>query len=1036
MFICHSYPPVIHLIYLTLFMHKAIKCNSIIAKFIFSFSLILTLGNVQAQTPFSGTRPIGSGGYYSTLTAAIADAAYNGVNGPVTFLLMSTYNSSSETFPITIGNISGTNATNTITIVPQTGVSGLSIISSNSTATIDLNGANYIIIDGRPGGVGSRNLSIGNTSTTGVAIRFINDACFNTIKHDTIFGVNSASAGGVVFFSSTTGTRGNDSNTVDSCDIKDGATTPSTSVYSLGTTTSAAQYNSNNFITNCNIYNFWNGTSECNAFKISGGNTDWIMKGNSMFQTATRTATAAFQQYIWNCNNSSANNHLIANNYIGGTAPQCGGTAWTVTSSVGFRFTGAYLNVGGVTPSTFSGNTFANFNVTSGTSVYGTIPGVFSGPWLVGGITNVIGNTFGSMTSANSIVVTSNVNGNMIVPIGATGTTAGVINIRGNNIGGITAAGTSASISSNLFAINTSSASTAITYNIDSNIIGNYLADNMLNSSSSTSTTGQQLAGFYCTSTSYINFRYNTIRNFRNNAIGTSITPTNWLHGIDISGNSVDSIIGNKISNLTIGSAYQNNTSGSASLIGIRFVPATAGNFISGNQFFGFTHTNSGAASVSVLGIVTNNTLSPTTIQKNILHSYNLLSTSTASYLIGIYVVGGSAKYVNNIIRLGIDSGGNSITTTPIIYGIFKTAGAINLFNNSIFIGGTGVGTGTSNTFAFNSSLAGVDSIFNNIFSNERSNSSTGGVHYATSLASNTTLNCNTNNYWFSGNGGALGLFGTTTCSSISSWISNSSVDAGSGVGNPQFLNPTGGNSTINMHISPTIPTSIEHNGIFISSVTDDIDGQQRSSLTPTDIGADAGNFVYYTLPVSLTEFNAKAIQNDVKINWTTSSEINNDGFEIERSNDGINFVKITFVKGNGKSNSIINYDYFDTDAFIKTNAKVLFYRLKQIDFNGEYTYSNIVSLCKTQSLFNSVTIHPNPFENTTSISFTTENSGKGVIELSDITGRKIMTKELEITKGENSFELNESASLQQGIYFVRLTVNGNSSVIKIVKAN
>lgn len=855
----------------------------------------------------SGGYTVGPSGSYASITAAVTDIVSNSVTGPITLELLSNYVSTVETFPITIPKIPNVDATNTITLRPQTGAYGLKITSANATATFDFNGAQYITIDGRPGGSGTRDLAISNTATTGVAIRFINDACFNTLKHDSLIGVNSASAGGVVFFSTTTGTRGNDSNTIDNCDIRDGASTPATAIYSLGTTTVAAQYNSNNAITNCNIYNFWNPALECNAFRIAGGNTDWVMSGNSIFQTATRTATAAFQQYIWNLNNALANNHIITNNYIGGSAPMCGGTAWTATSTVGFRITGAYLNVGAVTPSTFSGNTFANINLTSGGTAYATIPGVFSGPWLVGGLTNVTNNTFGSMTSLNSIVVNSNINNNLVVPIGATGTTAGTINIKNNNFGGINVSGTSAAISSNLYAISITTSNNTTTYTIDSNVIGNDQADNMICSSASTSTTGQQMAGFYCTATSFIKLRYNTIRNFRNNTVGAATTPLNWIHAIEISGNSVDSIIGNTLSNLSIGSAFQNNNSGSAALIGIRAVPATAGNFISKNEIYGLTQNNTGASTVSILGIVTNSMLSTSIIQKNYLHGFNLLSSSPTASIFGINHQGGTAKYINNMVQLGMDSTGNSITGTPLLYGIYKLAGSMNLFFNSVYIGGSGVGSGLTNTFGYYSTAVGLDSILNNIFSNERSNSSTGGTHYGIFLNGNTTLTCNANVFWYSGTGGALGLYGATNATTLGGWSVLSGTDGGSGFANPQFINPTGANATLNLHISNSIPTPVERSGMLLSSFNDDIDGQLRSSLTPTDVGADAGNFIL----------------NDVAAPIILHAALNNTAFTTDRTLSA-NIMDATGLNIVGSNRPRVYYKKFSYGTYTSSQGTLI----------------------------------------------------------------------------------------------------------------
>ena len=110
-----------------------------------------------APTLISGTKTVGTGGDFATLAAAATFLNANGVNGPLILELLPTYTSGSETFPITFNNITGDSGTNTITVRPQTGATALSISGSNTTATIDLNGAQNIILDGRPGGTGTLN---------------------------------------------------------------------------------------------------------------------------------------------------------------------------------------------------------------------------------------------------------------------------------------------------------------------------------------------------------------------------------------------------------------------------------------------------------------------------------------------------------------------------------------------------------------------------------------------------------------------------------------------------------------------------------------------------------------------------------------------------------------------------------------------------------------------------------------------------------------------------------------------------------------
>src|SRR6476660_7233269 len=116
-------------------------------------------------------------------------------------------------------------------------------------------------------------------------MRFINDANANVVKFCTLTGVNTSALSGVVLFAGTTGTNGNDNNTIDTCDIRDGATTPANGIFSSGATGTSAQNNSGNTVTNSSILNFFAAAAASTGITISGGNTDWTITGNSFFQT-------------------------------------------------------------------------------------------------------------------------------------------------------------------------------------------------------------------------------------------------------------------------------------------------------------------------------------------------------------------------------------------------------------------------------------------------------------------------------------------------------------------------------------------------------------------------------------------------------------------------------------------------------------------------------------------------------------------------------------------------------------------------------
>ena len=94
-------------------------------------------------------------------------------------------------------------------------------------------------------------------------------------------------------------------------------------------------------------------------------------------------------------------------------------------------------------------------------------------------------------------------------------------------------------------------------------------------------------------------------------------------------------------------------------------------------------------------------------------------------------------------------------------------------------------------------------------------------------------------------------------------------------------------------------------------------------------------------MPVVFVKFYVSNENNDVKIVWSTASEINNDHFEVERSVDGINFISIASIKAAGNTNSITNYSYSDK----KMNVAVAYYRIKQVDKNGSAMYTAIASI-------------------------------------------------------------------------------------------
>jgi len=118
-------------------------------------------------------------------------------------------------------------------------------------------------------------------------------------------------------------------------------------------------------------------------------------------------------------------------------------------------------------------------------------------------------------------------------------------------------------------------------------------------------------------------------------------------------------------------------------------------------------------------------------------------------------------------------------------------------------------------------------------------------------------------------------------------------------------------------------------------------------------------------LPVELTSFTAKVSGGKVQLDWTTATEINNSGFDIERSFDGSTFTSVGFVKGNGTTTEPREYSFIDKFEFKATQS--IYYRLKQFDYDGSVNYSNIISVVVEMPLEYSLDQnYPNPFNPST----------------------------------------------------------------------
>ena len=195
---------------------------------------------------------------------------------------------------------------------------------------------------------------------------------------------------------------------------------------------------------------------------------------------------------------------------------------------------------------------------------------------------------------------------------------------------------------------------------------------------------------------------------------------------------------------------------------------------------------------------------------------------------------------------------------------------------------------------------------------------------------------------------------------------------------------------------------------------TEDLDGNPRP-VSDEDIGAFEGPSV---LPIELLSFKAYAQQEKVNLEWITLTEINNDYFTIERSKNGIDFYPILHIQGAGNSTHLLNYSDKDFHPF----TGISYYRLKQTDYDGKYTYSKIVSVNYNTS--NSINIHPNPSKN--GIFYIEQFQNVKQIKVIDALGQLVKTH-----TNINTKILNLSAC-KKGIYYLVTTTENNLITEKI----
>jgi hypothetical protein len=185
------------------------------------------------------------------------------------------------------------------------------------------------------------------------------------------------------------------------------------------------------------------------------------------------------------------------------------------------------------------------------------------------------------------------------------------------------------------------------------------------------------------------------------------------------------------------------------------------------------------------------------------------------------------------------------------------------------------------------------------------------------------------------------------------------------------------------------------------------------------------------TLPVELTSFTAKQSANGTELRWTTATEVNNFGFDIERANAVKEAIweKIGFISGHGNSISPNNYSFKDNKPLSGKSQ----YRLKQIDQVGVFKYSNAVEVAAVILKYDLAQNYPNPYNPTTVITYSIPISSNVILKVYNVLGKLITTL---VNENQESvyYKINFDASgLSNGVYFYKIQAGSYTSVKKML---
>lgn len=251
---------------------------------------------------------------------------------------------------------------------------------------------------------------------------------------------------------------------------------------------------------------------------------------------------------------------------------------------------------------------------------------------------------------------------------------------------------------------------------------------------------------------------------------------------------------------------------------------------------------------------------------------------------------------------------------------------------------------------------------------------------------------------------------------SLSKLVSGSDFITISGnVATANTSNGHGGNSASSSSDQRATVT-VNFGSTILTDVTIRYRNNAASQSNPDDQAIGIGNISFQraiALPLTLTSFNGALSSNTVKLNWSSAQEENLDKYIVEKSTDAINWQTMTTVKAAGNSNSTKEYNVIDPNA-----APINYYRLKQVDMNGNFTYSSIIRIHAGINE-TGIKLYPNPVINSATLTINSDNKQPAHIKLFSQSGMQLQHLQRQLIAGSNNITIPGINTLKAGTYIV-----------------